>query len=132
MKQITLTIFLFLSVLLSFGQTQLEMNQEADEAYKRADKELNMVYQKILKEYSEEVDFIKNLKQSQRIWIQFRDAEIDMMFPRKDDPQYYGSVFPLCWSNYMQTLTETRTKTLKLWLEGVEEGEMCSGSIKVK
>ena len=48
MKQIILTIFMFLP-LIGFTQTQTEMNIEAAKDYQKVDKELNSVYQQIMK-----------------------------------------------------------------------------------
>lgn len=114
----------------TYGQTQLEMNTDAANEYKKADAELNSVYKQILKKYASDTAFIKNLKAAQRLWIQFRDAEMKMKYPA--DRSEYGSVFPMCYSLYMTELTNTRTATLKIWLEGIEEGDVCSGSVQVK
>ena len=116
---------------ISFGQTQSEMNQDANNKFIKADKELNAVYNKILKEYSSDKEFIKNLKMAQKFWIQFRDAEIKMKYPDRE-VGYYGSIQPMCWSFYKTELTEERTKKLKIWLIGIEEGDNCSGSVKTK
>lgn len=134
MKQILLTIVMLLSLIISnqaYGQTQLEMNQEEQKKYLKADKELNLVYNQILKEYKSDVEFIKNLKIAQRIWIQFRDAEMKSRYPDRE-PGYYGSIHPMCWSIYLTELTEERTKKLKMWLTGIAEGDACSGSVKIK
>lgn len=114
------------------GQTQLEMNQEADKNYKKADKELNLIYNKILKDYQTDTKFILKLKEAQKAWIKFRDAEMDALFPEEDKQLQYGSVFPMCWSKAITDLTNERIKKLKVWLSGIEEGDMCSGSIKIK
>jgi len=128
--------FLFFSIfvfsLASFGQTQTEMNQEAFAYYKEKDAELNLVYNKILKEYSKDKGFIVNLKKAQNLWIQFRDAEIAMQFPKEDKLFHYGSVYPMCRSYILAGMSEQRTNTLKIWLEGIEEGDACLGSIKMK
>jgi uncharacterized protein YecT (DUF1311 family) len=126
-----LIALLVFSATFGFAQTQLEMNQAAGVEFQKADKELNTVYQKIIKEYSADTLFIKNLRASQRIWIQFRDAEILVKFP-ETDPGYYGSIFPVCYSNYKTELTQVRITTLKQWIDGVKEGDVCAGSIKVK
>jgi uncharacterized protein YecT (DUF1311 family) len=107
------------------------MNQAAQAKFNQADKQLNIVYKKILTSYSRDSNFIAQLKASQRIWIQFRDAEMKMKFPEKDQSNY-GSVFPMCLYIYMEELTVERTKKLKLWLTGAKEGEVCSGSIKTQ
>jgi len=109
----------------------MEMNETAFKNYEKADKELNTTYQKIIKEYSADAEFIKNLKAAQRIWVQFRDAEVKAMYPDRE-PGYYGTIQPVCKYNYLTELTEQRIKTLKMWLDGVTEGDVCSGSIKTK
>ncbi len=99
MKKITFLFLLFFNFN-SFAQTQSEINEEAYNNYKKADKELNTVYQKILIEYKSDIEFIKNLKTAQKIWITFRDAEMLAKFPKRE-PGYYGSIQPTCWSNYL-------------------------------
>ena len=113
------------------GQTQLEINTEANTEYQTADKELNSTYKKILKEYSSDLVFIKNLKITQNIWIKFRVAEVNMKYPSRE-PGYYGSIQPTFWSMYMTELTKKRIKELKIWLTGIPEGDACSGSVKMK
>lgn len=125
-------IITFLSFMITsqiFGQTQFEMNQEEQRKYLKADKELNRVYNQILKEYKSDTEFLKNFKKAQRIWIQFRDAEMKSKFPDREQG-YYGSIHPMCWSIYLTELIEERTKKLKVWLKGVHEGDSCSGSVK--
>ena len=115
----------------AFCQTQFEMNQQSGNSFEKADKELNEIYKKILFEYKSDIAFIKNIKASQRIWITFRDAELKMKLPERK-PGWYGSMHPMCVSGYLEKLTRDRIKTLKEWLQGVEEGEGCGGSIKGK
>lgn len=115
----------------ALSQTQLEMNQQAHAAYQQADKELNTVYRKILSLYKEDTVFIAKLKESQRIWVKFRDAEVKMKYPDRE-AGFYGSVHPLCWSNYLEQLTYQRTEKLKEWLKGAEEGDVCAGSAMIK
>jgi uncharacterized protein YecT (DUF1311 family) len=99
--------------------------------YKIADKELNEAYSKILKGYKTDTSFIKNLKKAQRLWVQFRDAEMQVKFPDRETRDY-GSVLPMCWSIYKEQLTRERLNILKTWLEGTEEGDVCSGTVKTK
>jgi uncharacterized protein YecT (DUF1311 family) len=107
------------------------MNKNGFNSYQNADKELNRIYQNILVEYKSDSVFIKNLKAAQRTWITFRDAELKMKFPERE-PGYDGSIQPMCVSNYLEQLTKERIKTLKVWLDGIEEGEGCNGSVKMK
>jgi uncharacterized protein YecT (DUF1311 family) len=115
----------------SFGQSQTQMNQEADAAYRKADQELNRTYQQILKEYRSQTVFLQSLKTAQQRWIQFRDAEMTARYPAPNTQLEYGSFFPVCYSNGMEELTKARTKQLRLWLTGIPEGDMCNGSVKV-
>jgi uncharacterized protein YecT (DUF1311 family) len=84
---------------------------------------------KILYEYKSDTEFIKNLKIAQRIWINFRDAEVKMKYPDRE-PGYYGTMHPICVFEYMFNLTQDRINTLKQWIEKTHEGDGCSGSIR--
>ena len=132
MKNKILISFLFLTFTFCFGQTQSEMNITANQKYIKADKELNQVYSQILKDYKDDLVFISKLKIAQNLWIKFRDAEMNAIFPEIDKQLNYGSVFPMCWSSHLTRLTKERIKTLKIWQTGIEEGEVCSGSVKMK
>jgi uncharacterized protein YecT (DUF1311 family) len=124
MKQI-ITFLTFFICLTGFAQTQTEMNNNADEAYKKADKELNSIYQKILTENKSDSVFIQNLTVSQRNWIKFRDSEIKVKFPERE-PGYYGSSLPMCISQYQAELTNERMTTLKTYLDKPKEGNICN------
>ena len=130
MKYILSLVFCFFCFF-GFSQTQAELNTMQYDSYKKTDKKLNEVYQAILKAYKSDTEFIKNLRTSQRIWITFRDAEVKVKYPDREDG-YYGSIHPLCVSLYLEELTLDRISTLNLWLKGSEEGDACSGSINVK
>ena len=92
---------------------------------------MNKIYADILKEYKTDTAFIKNLKKTQKLWIQFRDAEMKMKYPDRE-PGYYGSVQPMCWLMYKEELLRERIKNLRVWLEGIKEGDVSSGSVKTK
>jgi len=131
MKRLLIFTVFILSLSFSYGQTQAEMNQDSYKEYQKSEKEINLVYQRILKEYKADTTFINNLKIAQRLWIKFRDAEVKAMYPDREKG-YYGSIHSLCLSGYMKELTDDRTKKLKIWLTGIEEGDVCSGSVKTK
>jgi uncharacterized protein YecT (DUF1311 family) len=131
MKQNLLLITFFFSSLFALAQTQQEMNTDAAQKYKLSDKELNLVYQKILLEYKSDSEFIKKLKVTQNLWIKFRDAEVVARFPNKE-PNYYGSFHSVCHYDYLAELTDKRINDLKVWIIGMQEGNVCSGSVKVK
>jgi hypothetical protein len=64
--------------------------------------------------------------------IKWRDAEMAAIYPEQKQPGFYGSSFAGCWSSQLATLTRERTLQLRKWLDGVQEGDVCSGSIPVK
>src|SRR5262245_66304509 len=93
-----LALALVISFHVSIGasdQTQLEMNQEACGNYKKSDLEMNRIYQKILRDYSGDKNFVQKMKVAQRAWVTFRDAHLDSIYP-DPSPGAYGSVNPMC------------------------------------
>lgn len=114
------------------ANTQLEINLCDSDELSLADKELNQIYQAVLKKHESNKKFIEKLKNSQRAWLKWRDAEMEAIFPEKDQPGYYGSSFAGCWVNQLALLTRERSRQLKIWLEGIEEGDICSGSYPIK
>lgn len=131
MTRVLLTYMIGLTFTICSAQTQNKINQDAAESYRQADQELDKVYGQILNEYKTDTTFIQNLKKSQRIWIKFRDAELKMKYPDRG-PGHYGSIQPTCVAMYLEKLTKERIETLKQWTEGIEEGDLCTGSIKFK
>jgi uncharacterized protein YecT (DUF1311 family) len=114
------------------AQTQTELNECAGNSLVKADHELNRTYQQILKKYAKDTLFLQRLKRAQRAWMTFRDAELQMKFPSSsvtDIKTRYGSVYPMCYANFKAELTERRNKELSVWLKGIEEGDVCSGSV---
>ena len=58
-KVISICVFVLIT-LLSFAQSQGELNDDAQKQFEKANKELNQVYSDILKEYKKDTVFIKN------------------------------------------------------------------------
>lgn len=50
------------------AQTQMQLNKEACDEYKRADGEMNSVYRRITREYRGDAGFIAALKKAQLAW----------------------------------------------------------------
>lgn len=112
---------------IAHAQSQSTLNANASKQYQAADKELNSVYQQIIKEYSSKPVFIRNLKAAQRAWIKLRTADLAARFPSSGG----GSATPMCKSMYLENITRERTKYLRAWVTGIPEGDVCSGSIKI-
>lgn len=127
MKSLLIFLLLMTGGFAAFSQSQAELNRQAAQEYKDADKKLNEIYQLILKDYAANKTFTQNLKDAQRLWIQFRDAQVKAMFPAAT--KSYGTVFPMCKANYLAELTHQRTDALRVWLNGLPQGDVCTGSI---
>lgn len=130
MKKIILVSVFIVMFINLFGQTQVELINKAKLEYEKTDKELNQVYLRLLQEYKSDTVFIKCMKEAQRQWIKFRDAQLRMKYPPYRDAD--ESVLPMCRNYYLKELTSNRIKELKQWLDLVEEGDVCSGSINLK
>ncbi|HKX31526.1 MAG TPA: lysozyme inhibitor LprI family protein [Blastocatellia bacterium] len=112
-------------------QTQTEMNRAACGVFRKADQELNQTYNQILRVYKDDPEFIAKLKTAQRAWVAFKEAHLESVFP-KTRPGEYGSIQPVCSCQILAALTTERTAALRQWLTGIEEGDVCGGSIKSK
>lgn len=112
------------------AQTQGEMNAETAAEFNAADKRLNSIYQQIIADNADDEVFIASLKEAQRCWIAFRDAQLKMKYPDRQ-PGHYGSVLPSCEAMYLTELTNDRIKALQVWIDGVAEGNVCAGTVKV-
>jgi uncharacterized protein YecT (DUF1311 family) len=116
----------------AFSQTQAQITAQACAGYKKADLELNQVYQQILAANSADAAFTRALATAQRAWLAFRDAHIVALYPNPK-PGAYGSVFPVCRCGMLEQITAQRTRELReLWVEGTVEGDVCAGSSPVR
>ena len=114
------------------AETQLAINLCNSADNQTADQELNSVYQAVLNKHANDKKFIENIKLAQRAWLKWRDAEMAAIYPEQKQAEFYGSSFAGCWSDQLATLTRERTLQLRKWLDGVEEGDICAGSIPFK
>jgi uncharacterized protein YecT (DUF1311 family) len=114
------------------AQSQAELNREACAQYKVADDELNKIYAQILQEYKTDAAFVGSMRAAQRAWVAFRDAHLEAMYPGADKQLQYGSAYPMCRCYALAEVTRERAEVLRRWVEGVEEGDVCAGSIKTR
>lgn len=114
------------------AETQQQISQCADLDNQAADRELNQVYQAVIKQHAGDKTFTDNLKLAQRAWLKWRDAEMAATYPHAEEAGYYGSALNACWATQLASLTRERSRQLRKWLDGVEEGELCSGSLPIK
>jgi uncharacterized protein YecT (DUF1311 family) len=95
--------------------------EDPNAAYTNADKKLNEVYQQILKKHKSNKSFINNLRNAQRLWIKFRDAQFEMNFPESKG-HYDKNTLTAAQAVYLTQLTEERTKILLAILEPTSMG----------
>lgn len=114
------------------AQTQADMNAEACGAFRAADEELSRVYARVRREYRADAGFLRKLRAAQRAWLAYRDAHLAARFPAENRRAAYGSVFPMCFCGVQEELTRARTEDLRTWVEGLGEGDVCAGSVKIR
>ena len=133
MQTIMLTALILVSLVLpSPAQTQMEMNRDICEALRVANETLDATYRRILAEYRDEEAFLVKFEAAQESWTAFRDAHLAALFPEEDTQMAYGSIFPLCRCQVLLEMTEERIHVLEKWIDGIEEGDVCTGSIRYR
>ena len=87
--------------------TQFEATQCAGREYKKADAELNRVYQQVLRQ--EDAGGQARLKTAQLAWLKFRDTECEY-----EAGDYIGGTMrPMVEAFCLAAVTEARTRQLK-------------------
>ena len=118
-----------MSSCLETAMNQKDMNQCASIDYKKAESEMHRVIKEIQNLYKDKTKFLANLEKSQKNWETQIQLDLNLKYPNAEEPMYYGSVFPMCYSGYKTRLTLQRIAFLKEWLKGSTEGEVSSGSV---
>ncbi len=127
---ITIALILFTYVFVK-GQTQVELNKSASDAVKQAESELNEVYLKIQEEYADDSTFLVALETAQANWIAYKQTELELKYPNRP-PGWYGSIHSMCIALYAAELIRERTARLRVWIDGVEAGDGCAGSVRAE
>jgi uncharacterized protein YecT (DUF1311 family) len=123
MKLIFITLVHILAITTMFPQTHLPMFHSSPQirldglaVFENNDKKLNQVYKMLLLAKQSDTTFIENIKASERLWIQFRDAEFTVKFP--DHPPIENKdLLSNDQATYLARFTENRTKVLLEWLK---------------
>jgi len=92
-----------------FCQTQADMNNIAAKEYELADKELNLVYTQIRAKYAQQPLLLSKLRDAQLLWIRFRDASVDALYP--DGP--VASMYVMLRYGFLERLTRDRIEQLR-------------------
>lgn len=90
---------------------QNQLNQQAEDNFRKSDAELNRVYKALLKKLTPETK--EKLVQSQLLWVKFRDSEASARASEFEG----GSMAPMIYSGSRNHTTKARVADLKEWLE---------------
>jgi uncharacterized protein YecT (DUF1311 family) len=96
------------------ARTQLDLNECADRQYKKADAELNRVYQQVVRASG---GSDAKLKAAQLAWLKFRDSECDYEASMYDG----GSMRPMVYSFCLRDVTAARTGQLRDALKELQD-----------
>lgn len=97
------------------AQTQMEMNADACAARDAADRTLNTAYQDALAVSDGDLGR-RRLRDAQRAWVRFRDAEVASLFPLAPGQTarvQYGSIYPMRLCSAQARLTAARAAELR-------------------
>lgn len=98
------------------AQPQRELNAIANAGLEKADKQLNSVYQKVLREHQGNPAFCRDLREAQRSWLRFVELHLKCSFPLREgeDPRMvYGSVYPMDYALLHTELVKQRIAQLE-------------------
>ena len=90
---------------------QHELNQYAQEEFKKSDAELNRLWKELQPLLTPEVK--AKLLDSQLLWIKFRDAEAAAQAMIFDG----GTMAPMMYSTSLKSTTDARIRDLKAWIK---------------
>ena len=116
MKKIIFALIFSVFAVSVFAQSQMELTERAYAEFASADAELNAVYQEIRAKYAANQKILTGLRDTQRLWIQFRDAQIKVLFPVPIGGHMekgYGSMYPMLLTQFQTYLTRERTLQLR-------------------
>lgn len=105
--------------------------KSACDELKISETKLDTVYKQLLSKYSSDPTFIRKLKKSQRIWVNYKEAQVELNYPHGQSAEY-GSIYTTCKCLALDGLTADRINVLEQWLTGLEMGDVCTGSRPVK
>ena len=117
MKIAFVTLSMILSVAVSSSQEQV--NGRA--TFEKSDKRLNDAFQLLIAAKRSDSAYIKNLRSSQRILIQFRDAELKLMYPNPASVEK-DTFLPMTQAIYLSRITDERANVLLERLRAATNG----------
>jgi uncharacterized protein YecT (DUF1311 family) len=101
------------------SRDQRTMNACANEAYMKADGDLNSLYKQITERLKNNADTLKLLVDAEKAWLAFRDAECTF----SGSAAAQGTVYPMIVAECKEGVTTKRVDVLKYYLK-CEEGDL--------
>jgi uncharacterized protein YecT (DUF1311 family) len=98
---------------------QTAMNECADLAFRKADDELNALFNEARRRLKSGNGAEKSLMAAERAWIGFRDAECSFSASSSKG----GTIYPMIYSECLEKLTKARIDGLKRFMQ-CEEGDL--------
>ena len=98
------------------ASNQAEMNDKTGNTLKTADKELNLVYKKLINRHSDDPTFKAVFQKAQRAWLKYVDLHMESVFPLADGEnprEVYGSSYPAEYAGEKIKLMNQRIVLLK-------------------
>lgn len=96
------------------AMTQMALDQCASGDLTQSDASVTALYKQLLLIYAGNRGFVERLKDSQMFWLVFIQSQLTMKYPHNDEPDYYGTVFPMCADEYLSSLYLSRVEALLL------------------
>ncbi|GLQ49650.1 hypothetical protein GCM10010872_10990 [Dyella flava] len=108
------------------ANTQMQMDACSAQALGDADRQLNATYQAVLKKWAAYPSMSAKLRQAQRNWLTYRDADIAARFAIADQDKAAGTAgtaYPTAHNLYQAGLEFERVARLCEYLRGDAYGE---------
>ena len=103
--------------------TQMAINACAGDEARRADAELNHMYSQLLLKAEKDPVATAKIKAAERLWIAYRDAYIEAMYPAEDKQAAYGTMYSMEVNLLTAKMTRQHETALKELLRQQEGDE---------
>ena len=128
MKQgLTLLILVLAVFTQSFAQNS-ERNACGD--YLKMKKEIDNAVQVIAVDHAKDHLFLSKFKSAQIAWENYKDTQLEMIFPEADKLKEYGSMYSTCRCSWLLQFANERLDYLLKWSSNTNnEEDACNGSM---
>ena len=113
--------FITLGIILSVAVLSSQEQADGRATFEKSDKRLNDAFQLLIAAKRSDSTYIKNLRATQRVWIQFRDAELKLMYANPASFEK-DAFFPMTQAIYLSRFTDERTNVLLERLRAATNG----------